>query len=496
MSIHHYFASLSDVGRERSNNEDAHAELLLPDGSVLFVLCDGMGGHEAGDVASKLATEALVKRFQSSALANPASPNPEKDPRQLLYDGFMDASQAVLQHAQSHGRRGMGSTGVAAYLSGNQVTVGHAGDSRLYLLRDGRRIFQTQDHTKVGEMLRRGILTEEQAREHPESNVILRALGHATTSDGRDFQPEIQKEALELIPGDALLMCSDGLSDLVEDSEFGEILHQRSPEQAAQALVNLANERGGHDNITVTLYFHQVKQGVKPAPLPPKVEAVPTTPASAAAPSRNLSQARAPGPSQQRMQPTPPRMTARFGPASLLIFGAGVATGLVLAFGLLAAKAKLKNLGEQMATQAAAATEDAQRGGEPEVQPSDSGLADEESTYAESFDGGAVDAGAVDLNPPDSPDSDDASLGDAEPVNSQEATAPKGSKGSEDSKGSEISKGSKAAKGSERSERSESSADAKDSANPPASAGAKAAKPASASKLNPDNEAPPSPERE
>ena len=249
----------TDVGRHREINEDAHAEYALGDGAVLLVVADGMGGHEAGEVASRIAVEAIGHIVQNS---------PSPDPREKLRNGFLVANQRILATAESTGAAGMGTTAVAAYIRGEQAYVAHVGDSRLYHIRQGHVVSRTLDHTRVQKMISMGILAAADAKQHPDANVVTRALGHAQLADGSTLDPEVGETPLQLLVGDALVLCSDGLYDDVQDEEIAQLLVGRSASVAAQALVALANERGGHDNITVTVLQYGSEQGEQPTPAP------------------------------------------------------------------------------------------------------------------------------------------------------------------------------------------------------------------------------------
>ncbi|MEN0068023.1 MAG: protein phosphatase 2C domain-containing protein [Myxococcota bacterium] len=233
----------TDVGRVRSNNEDAADHVWLEDGSLFVVVADGMGGHEAGEVASGLAVRVLGERMQRS----------DDDPRQRLYDGLLEANEAIMDEGQTSGTRGMGTTAVVALLQGPDAFVGLVGDSRLYHVRKGHTVWRTLDHTRVQALVNAGDLDERDARDHPESGMLTRALGHSRMSDGEPLVPDVLEEPLELESEDALVMCSDGLHDLVEDWEISQVVAGRTPEDAAQELVDLACDRGGFDNVTVAV---------------------------------------------------------------------------------------------------------------------------------------------------------------------------------------------------------------------------------------------------
>jgi protein phosphatase len=234
----------SDVGRVRQNNEDSSRLAWLSDGSLFVMVADGMGGHEAGEVASGLAVrvvEEVVTR------------NPDGDPRERLYAGLIEANDAILDEGKRSGTRGMGTTAIAGLVRGPEVYVGQVGDSRMYHIRAGQLVWRTSDHTRVQMLLDQRQISEDEARSHPESGMLTRALGHSKMADGRPLTPEVSAEPITLVEGDALVLCSDGLHDLLEDSEIGQAIAGLTPAAAARALVELACERGGHDNVTVAV---------------------------------------------------------------------------------------------------------------------------------------------------------------------------------------------------------------------------------------------------
>jgi protein phosphatase len=230
-------ASGTDVGRVRSVNQDAFGEFEDPDrGLRLLVIADGMGGHRGGEVASQLAVERMGELFDSVT----------DDPPGLLRAAFEGANSRIFDAANRDVElAGMGTTGVAILFDGGETAhVAHVGDSRAYRMRDGQLEQVTDDHSLVGELVRRGQLTAEEARVHPQSNEILRALG---------TQPDVEVEISEadLRAGDCFLLCSDGLSGMLPDAEIAEVLTEASPDDAVAKLIALANEAGGTDNITV-----------------------------------------------------------------------------------------------------------------------------------------------------------------------------------------------------------------------------------------------------
>ncbi len=244
----------SDVGRVRSNNEDSFGHAWLSDGSLFVMVADGMGGHEAGEVASGLAVRVVEEVIGR---------NPDGDPRERLFGGLMEANEAILDEGKRSGTKGMGTTAISGLFRGREVFVGQVGDSRVYHIRKGQLVWRTSDHTRVQMLLDQGQIDEEEARVHPESGMLTRALGHSRMADGRPLAPEVSAEPLLLEELDALVFCSDGLHDLIEDIEIGPAIAGLEPEEAARALVELACDRGGHDNVTVAV----VIAGERTAPL-------------------------------------------------------------------------------------------------------------------------------------------------------------------------------------------------------------------------------------
>jgi protein phosphatase len=226
-------ASKTDVGRQRHTNEDN-----FYDQPPLFAVADGMGGAQAGEVASEMAIDQFVQERETGTPA-------EKQLEQIA----LDANRKIWEMAQSDTRHaGMGTTLTTAMLDGQCVAVGHVGDSRLYLYRDGTLERMTRDHSLVEEFVRQGKLTPEQAEKHPQRSVITRALGPEGTVEVDTFRIPARE-------GDVYLLCSDGLSGMVSDDDLAAILGEGRPlDQTAASLVEAANENGGRDNITAVLF--------------------------------------------------------------------------------------------------------------------------------------------------------------------------------------------------------------------------------------------------
>lgn len=240
----------TDLGRVRSNNEDSFK--LVPELN-LFILSDGMGGEAHGEVASNLAVEAIAAHCLEGGqkpdvpyLVDPRAELDEKTNR--LASAVQLANRMIFESAQKHAaQRGMGATVVAIWINDQRLSVAHVGDSRVYLLRAGELQQITDDHSLVAEQVRRGILTKEQAESSDMQSVLIRALG---------IEPEVQVDADEhlLMEGDTLVLCSDGLSRMVSDLEIASTLLSRTGMQStADRLIELANEYGGEDNVSVVL---------------------------------------------------------------------------------------------------------------------------------------------------------------------------------------------------------------------------------------------------
>ena len=220
----------TDVGRVREGNEDSY----LVD-EPLFVVADGMGGHVAGDVASATAVEVLDSRSESLNAAEPST----------LESAIKEANVAIFKKAQADASlRGMGTTCTLLMIDGTHAQLAHVGDSRAYLFRQGQLSQVTEDHTLVSRMVAEGRLAEEEARHHPQRSVITRALGV-------DSDVKVDLMSLNLQDGDRLLLCSDGLTTMLENPAVSDVLADESdPQAAAERLIAAANEAGGEDNIT------------------------------------------------------------------------------------------------------------------------------------------------------------------------------------------------------------------------------------------------------
>ncbi len=236
-------AAVSDVGRVRSTNEDS---VFCSAEAGVFVVADGMGGHAAGEVASAIASELI-----GTVLCCMGDTESLDEVRTVFLKAFQDAGSEIIRQArQDLTRGGMGTTATVLVLrpDGNYI-IGHIGDSRAYLLRDDHLDRLTTDHSWVEEQVERGTLSREQAFRHPQSNIITRALGTDPVPSPDLYVGEIQA-------GDRFLLCSDGLSDMLDEDTISRVLRGLDePEAAASRLVSDANLAGGIDNVT-TLVVH------------------------------------------------------------------------------------------------------------------------------------------------------------------------------------------------------------------------------------------------
>jgi len=242
--------SSTDPGMVRSHNEDSVAADAA---NGLVVLADGMGGYNAGEVASGMATTVIITEMQQALASVQPNAIDEKTRQEiaarLVREQVLKANTSIYQAAQSQPQyAGMGTTLVVCLFYDNKMTVGHLGDSRLYLLRDGKFSQVTRDHSLLQEQIDSGIITAEQAKHAQHKNLVTKALGIDPT-----VEPEIKEYATKT--GDVYLLCSDGLCDMVDDEDMGMTLQALGGnlKLAAQQLVQMANDNGGKDNVSVIL---------------------------------------------------------------------------------------------------------------------------------------------------------------------------------------------------------------------------------------------------
>jgi PPM family protein phosphatase len=233
----------TDRGRIRQNNEDSVGTFVNKEGQLLAIVADGMGGHRAGDVASQMTVAHLQEMWENSVVIKTADQAEE-----WLKTHILQVNKLLFDHSNKNMEcEGMGTT-IEAVIATNQFSsIAHVGDSRCYILNDIGFQQLTEDHTLVNELVRTGQISKEDAEHHPRKNVILRALGTE-----QDIKIDIKTIMFE--EGDFLLLCSDGLSNKVNEQEMSTILqNDDSLEQKASTLINLANENGGEDNITLII---------------------------------------------------------------------------------------------------------------------------------------------------------------------------------------------------------------------------------------------------
>lgn len=231
----------TDVGKVRANNQDAP---IVSEKLHLYGVADGMGGHKGGEVASTSARDDLLRELEG------------KTPSVAALSGAIEEVNRQIYHQQEHddALTGMGTTLSVLWMSDNFVYIGHVGDSRVYLLRDGEFRQMTLDHSLVEQLVREGVLTEEEAQNHPMRNIITRAIG-------TDESVEVDVVVEERRKGDLWLACSDGLHGLVDDRQMRDALRQYAPEKAADVLLKAALDAGGRDNVTLVI----VHDGEEPA---------------------------------------------------------------------------------------------------------------------------------------------------------------------------------------------------------------------------------------
>lgn len=267
------FAAKTDLGRVRENNEDKFDFLEPEEPAVLaargrfYAVCDGMGGHAAGQIASELALKSIIKKYYA---------NTTDDLETALAAAVQYANALILDTAATiPGRSGMGTTFTGAILHEEYLIAAQVGDSRLYLFRDGEIRQITQDHSWVAEQIRLGVLDPESAARSPFRNVITRSLGAQES-----VEVDLCREKIR--PGDVILLCSDGLTGHLDDQEIALLARRSAPSVACMELIDAANDRGGRDNITVLIIRVDAVKRFDPAaePADPGEEPAPEAPPS------------------------------------------------------------------------------------------------------------------------------------------------------------------------------------------------------------------------
>lgn len=233
---------VSDIGLKRQRNEDS---FLVADEFGLYAVADGMGGHRGGEVASSLAVQSIKEVF-----ALHKKDSRRISPRVLMSEAYSDASHRIYEKSQEGAKElnGMGTTLVMAYHQGPDLFIGNVGDSRCYLFREGNIWQLTEDHSLLNEHLRVGLLAEADIDKFEQKNVITRSVG---------FESEVSCDIIErnLMLGDLFILCSDGLSGLVDDPNIAKICAQNPREEIAKELVKAAKANGGDDNVTVMVIY-------------------------------------------------------------------------------------------------------------------------------------------------------------------------------------------------------------------------------------------------
>lgn len=242
--------SITDIGQHRKMNQDYYFTSEIPVGNLpnLFIVADGMGGHNAGEYASRHTVETMVSVAETSNHTTPVA---------ILEEAIQIANGRLIEKAkEDESMRGMGTTIVAATIIDGRIYVANVGDSRLYIVNSGMKQI-TRDHSLVEEMVRLGEMDKEAAREHPDKNIITRAVGAAKEVEIDFFEEDLK-------PEDEVLMCSDGLTNMIEDEDIRRIIKgQRDIAEKAEKLVETANHNGGRDNITVVViepFSNEVKE--------------------------------------------------------------------------------------------------------------------------------------------------------------------------------------------------------------------------------------------
>lgn len=237
---------LTHQGKVRSHNEDSGGIYYNTNEQILAVIADGMGGHQAGDVASEMATSIIQKRWEETK----GFQNPEKA-EEWLSTVISELNESIFDHALKNNEcEGMGTTVVAAICTKEFITIAHIGDSRCYIFNENGFMQITEDHSLVNELIRAGQITKDDAEYHPRKNVLIKALG-TEKSVAEDLQSIGWEE------GNKLLLCSDGLTNKITDEELKEFIQSgKDIQEVGAEMIQLANDRGGEDNISLIILHH------------------------------------------------------------------------------------------------------------------------------------------------------------------------------------------------------------------------------------------------
>jgi len=244
---------LSDVGTDRADNEDACGHLVEGEDTVVFAVADGMGGYEGGEVASAMAVEITLQAWRDSPFEWGAAKRLARAAQQANIE-IHNRALAVPE------LRMMGTTLTAAAVDRGMLSAVHVGDCRLYLIRGDRIVQLTKDHTVTGERVRMGLMSEDAARFHPERSVLTRNLGH-------DLIASVDRITMPLVRDDRIVLCSDGLYNVLREAEIESAIRGLDSEQACRRLVDAANDRGTADNLTAAVFTMLAETGHAPAPV-------------------------------------------------------------------------------------------------------------------------------------------------------------------------------------------------------------------------------------
>lgn len=255
-AIHLVSYAHSDVGKKRARNEDHFG--VMPD-AKLFIVADGMGGHAGGEIASAIAVNTVTSVIRNHAdvlaAAQTCDGDIESSPvAHLLSDAVRGACYEIHHEASVNSElRGMGTTATALLFHEKEAFIGHVGDSRAYLWREGRLMQLTEDHSLVNEQVKAGLITHKEAQHSRFRNIITRSIGFEDDVD-------VDMIALKIAANDTFVLCTDGLTGLVEDDEISDVLDTHDLDEVPQALIDMANARGGDDNITVVVVHVFIKE--------------------------------------------------------------------------------------------------------------------------------------------------------------------------------------------------------------------------------------------